>query len=80
MADNSPAGRIRALKRSRPVSFVFLALLVAVLIATGEGKVALMVAVFGVLTGFAVYDAVRCRLELERYRQEFGALPDSDDR
>ena len=62
------------------MSVVCLAALVVALAVTGEGKVALMVAFFGVLTGFAVYDALRCRLELEKYRQEFGALPDSSDR
>lgn len=80
MADDSPADRLRALKRTRPVSIIFLAAMVTALVVTGEEKVAFCVAIFGVVAGFAGYDAIRCRLELERYRQEFGALPDSDDR
>jgi hypothetical protein len=75
MADDSPIGRRRALKR---VGFVCAGLLVALIIAmavTGAGDFAFMLAVFGPLMGITVFDANRCRIELRRYRDAYGERP-----
>lgn len=74
MADDSPAGRRRALKRAGFVSAGLFAVLVVALAVTGHGDIAFAVAVFGSLMGVAVFDANRCRIELRRYRDRYGEL------
>jgi Flp pilus assembly protein TadB len=79
MADDSPAGRRRALKRAGFVSAGLLVVFVVVLLVVGEPDFALILAVFGPLMGVTVFDASRCRIELRRYRDAYGELPPEDD-
>lgn len=79
MADNSPAGRRRALRRTGIASAVLLAGLDVALWVTGQRTFAFILTVFGPLLGVAVYDAGHCRIELQRYRDKYGTLPTEDD-
>jgi hypothetical protein len=56
-----------------------LVVFVVMLVVTGAGVFAFMLAVFGPLLGVATFDANRCRIDLARYRGVFGELPADDD-
>lgn len=79
MADDTPGGRLRALKRTMTTYTVFMIVLVIVTAVSGELELAVAVALFGTVAGIALNDAGRLRIELERWHRAYGQLPPGDD-
>lgn len=79
MADDSPAGRRRALRRFGYVAGAVILGLDAALIYGEQIDMAIVVTVFAPLLGVVGFDAARSRIELARYRERYGALPTEDD-
>lgn len=79
MADNTPAGRLRALKRTMMTYTAFMIVLVIVTAVSNGLQLALLVALFGTIAGVALYDAGRLRIEVDRWRRAYGQLPPGDD-
>lgn len=80
MSDDPLDHRLRALRQGMVAYAVLQVVLVITALAAGDRALAGVVAMFGVATGIAVWDAVRSRIELARYRRAFGELPDGKDR
>ena len=79
MTDESPAGRLRAVKRTLiifAVGLIIFAIVIAVTVEPGAGA---MMLVLGVIAGLAMWDATKSKIKLRRYREMFRALPDEDD-
>lgn len=79
MADETPAGRLRTLKRTMMSYAAFMIVLVIVTAVSGNLQLALLVALFGTIAGVALYDAGRLRIEVDRWRRAYGQLPPGDD-
>lgn len=79
MADDTPAGRLRALKRTMITYASFMIVLVIVTAVSGELRLAGVVALFGTVAGVALNDAARLRIELDRWRRAYGQLPPGND-
>ncbi len=79
MADDTPAGRLHALKRTMATYAAFVIVLVIVTAVSVDLRLALLVALFGTVAGVALNDAGRLRIEVERWRRAYGQLPPSDD-
>ena len=79
MADETPAGRLRVLKRTMLSYAAFMIVLVIVTAVSGELRLAVAVALFGTVAGVALNDAGRLRIELDRWRRAYGELPPGGD-
>lgn len=79
MADNTPAGRLRVLKRTMMTYAAFMIVLVIVTAVSNGLQLAVLVALFGTIAGVALNDAGRLRIEVERWRRAYGQLPPGDD-
>ncbi len=79
MADETPAGRLRALKRTMTTYTAFVIVLVIVTAVSVDLRLALLVALFGTIAGVALNDAGRLRIEVEQWRRAYGRLPPGDD-
>lgn len=79
MADNTPASRLRALKRTMMTYAAFMIVLVIVTAVSNGLQLAVLVALFGTIAGVALNDAGRLRIEVERWRRAYGQLPPGDD-
>jgi preprotein translocase subunit SecF len=79
MADETPAGRLRTLKRTMMTYAAFMIVLVIVTAVSGNLQLALLVALFGTIAGVALYDAGRLRIEVDQWRRAYGRLPPGDD-
>ena len=79
MADDTPGGRLRALKRTMTTYAAFMIVLIIVTVVSGELQLAGAVAVFGAVAGVALYDAGRLRIEVDRWRRAYGQLPPGGD-
>jgi hypothetical protein len=79
MADDTPAGRLLALKRTMITYAAFMVVLVIVTAVSGELQLAGLVGLFGAIAGVALNDAGRLRIEVEQWRRAYGRLPPGDD-